>query len=142
MTENQFIMFRVGREKYGVNINEINTISAYIDITKSPNSHQAIEGMINLRGSIIPVINLHKYFNVDPMAIGNDTRIIICNLSETTIGFLTDEASKVIKVNNQNIEKTPSLITTSETEYITGICKYNDELITLLSFEHMISNII
>jgi len=139
MTENQFVVFKLGQEKYGVDILNVGTISEYLDITKVPDAPYYVEGMINLRGDIIPVINLKKRFNMAESEISDETRIIIYSIDGIDIGFLVDEASQVLRVDEKDIEPTPAILRGQEREYISGVGKYENHIIILLDFSKVLN---
>ena len=139
MTENQFVVFLLGDEKYGVDILNVSTISEYMDITKVPDAPVYVEGIINLRGDIIPVINLKKRFNIPETEISEDTRIIIYSIEGVAIGFLVDEASQVLRIEDSNIEPTPTILKGGDREYISGVGKHDEKIIILLDFAKILS---
>jgi len=139
MTENQFVVFILGDEKYGVDILNVSTISEYMDITKVPDAPVYVEGIINLRGDIIPVINLKKRFNIAETSVSDDTRIIIYSIEGVAIGFLVDEASQVLRIDNKDIEPTPAILSGKDREYISGVGKHEGKIIILLDFAKILS---
>lgn len=139
MTENQFVGFMLGDEKYGVDILNVSTISEYLDITKVPDAPAYVEGIINLRGDIIPVINLKKRFNIAETEISEETRIIIYTVEGVAIGFLVDEASQVLRVEADAIEPTPAILRGSDREYVSGVGKHEGKIIILLDFAKILS---
>ncbi|MBI9012335.1 MAG: chemotaxis protein CheW [Clostridiales bacterium] len=139
MTENQFVVFILGDEKYGVDILNVSTISEYMDITKVPDAPTYVEGIINLRGDIIPVINLKKRFNIAETSVSDDTRIIIYSIDGVAIGFLVDEASQVLRIDDKDIESTPAILTGKDREYISGVGKHEGKIIILLDFAKILN---
>jgi len=140
MTENQFVVFMLGDEKYGVDILNVSTISEYLEITKVPDAPVYVEGIINLRGDIIPVINLKKRFNIAETSISDDTRIIIYSIDGVAIGFLVDEASQVLRIDDSQIEPTPTILKGADREYISGVGKHEGKIIILLDFAKILSD--
>lgn len=140
MTENQFVVFKLGEEKYGVDILNVGTISEYLEITRVPDAPIYVEGMINLRGDIIPVINLKKRFNMQETEISDETRIIIYSIDGVDIGFLVDEASQVLRVDEKDIEATPAILRGVEREYISGVAKFEGQIIILLDLAKILSD--
>jgi len=139
MTENQFVVFMLGDEKYGVDILNVSTISEYLEITKVPDAPNYVEGIINLRGDIIPVINLKKRFSIAEKEISDETRIIIYSIKGVAIGFLVDEASQVMRINDEDVEPTPSILRGSDREYISGVGKQDGRIIIILDFAKILS---
>lgn len=139
MTENQFVVFKLGEERYGVDILNVSTISEYLDITRVPDAPSYVKGMINLRGDIIPVINLKSRFNIPETEVSEETRIIIYAIDGVNIGFLVDEASQVLRIDSKDIEATPAILKGQEREYIAGVAKYEQKIIILLDFAKILS---
>lgn len=139
MAENQFVIFRLGDEKYAVDILNVGGISEFREVTKVPNAPVFIDGIINLRGDIIPIVNLKKRFNIPERTVDSDTRIIINNIKGKDIGFIVDEASQVIKIDDADIEDAPDIIKGADRQYISGVGKVNDQIVILLNLEKILS---
>lgn len=137
MAEKQFIVFRLEKEQYGIDIKNISSISEYLEITKVPNSPSLIEGVINLRGDIVPVVSLKRKFNVPDCITTAETRIILYKSSKNVVGFLVDEVSQVIKLDQEAIDPPPDIIRSADREYIEGIGKVEGKIIILLNLERM-----
>jgi len=140
MAENQFVIFRLGNEMYAVDILNVGGISEYRDITNVPNAPYFIEGIINLRGDIIPIINLKKRFEIPEKEVDPDTRIIINNIGGKDMGFIVDEASQVVKIDDENIEVAPEIIKGNERAYIHGVGKMGEDIVILLDLEKVLSD--
>lgn len=140
MTENQFVVFKLGDERYGVDILNVSTISEYLEITRVPDAPNYVEGMINLRGDIIPVINLKKRFSIPETTLSEETRIIIYSIDGVYIGFIVDEASQVLRVEDKDIEPTPAILRGADREYISGVGKYENQIIILLDFSKILND--
>jgi purine-binding chemotaxis protein CheW len=139
MSESQYVVFRLEKEKYGVDIANVGGITEVTEITKVPNSPYFIEGVINLRGSIIPIINLKKRFNIVHTEETNDKRIIIINVKGKDVGYIVDEASQVLRIDNNDIDPTPSLLLSEDRKYISGIAKVNNSIIILLDLVNILN---
>lgn len=139
MAENQFVIFRLGDEKYAVDILNVGGISEFREVTKVPNAPAFVDGIINLRGDIIPVVNLKKRFNIADKKADSDTRIIINTINGKDIGFVVDEASQVIKIDDADIEEAPDIIKGADRQYISGIGKVNDQIVILLNLEKILN---
>lgn len=139
MAENQFVIFRLGEERYAVDILNVGGISEFRDVTKVPNAPYFIDGIINLRGDIIPIVNLKKRFNIPEKEADSDTRIIINNIKGKDIGFVVDEASQVIKIDDADIEEAPDIIKGAERQYISGVGKVADHIVILLNLEKILT---
>lgn len=139
MADNQFVIFKLGNEMYAVDILNVGGISEYRDITKVPNAPYFIEGIINLRGEIIPIVNLKKRFQIPEKEADSDTRIIINNIAGKDMGFIVDEASQVVRIDDDHIEVAPDIIKGAEREYIHGVGKMAEGIVILLDLEKILS---
>ncbi len=140
MTEMQYVVFRLGNERFCVDISNVSAITEYKEITSVPNSPSYIEGVINLRGDIIPVVNLKKRFNIEEIERSDDTRIVNINFNGKDIGFIVDEASQVLRIGQENIEAAPEIIKGKERAYISGIAKIDDRIAIVLDLAHIFND--
>ncbi len=137
----QFVSFRIGKEEFGVDILMVQEIIRVTTITLIPNASQAILGMINLRGRIIPIVDLRWYLRLPGEQSPSDrkTRIMIIEMEGHVIGFLVDSVSEVMKVPVGEIEPAPNLVTSSiSAAYISGVIKLTGRLIILLDFQQIL----
>lgn len=132
MSEKQYVIFKLGSEEYGVDIMNVREITELKETTKIPNTPNFIEGVINLRGSVVPVINLKKRFTLEETTINKNSRIIIVTIGEKQIGFIVDDASQVMTLKEEDIENPPEIITGVDRRYIVGIGKREEKIIILL----------
>ncbi|SFI14196.1 purine-binding chemotaxis protein CheW [Tindallia magadiensis] len=137
--EKQYVIFKLEKEEYGVEINHVQEITEHKTVTSVPNTPAFIEGIINLRGSIVPIVSIKKRFNLAQEEVGEDHRIIIINLEEKQVGFIVDDASQVLTISEEQIEKAPEVIAGADREYITGIGKISDKIILLLDLEKILT---
>ncbi|SHJ81108.1 chemotaxis protein CheW [Paramaledivibacter caminithermalis] len=140
MAEKQYVIFKLGNEEYGVDIMKVKEISEFKDSTKVPNAPYFVDGIINLRGEIIPIINLKKRFNISIGDIDSDTRIIVININDKNVGFVVDEASQVLRVNDEDIDAAPEIIAGVDRQYITGVGKVGEKIIILLDLERILTD--
>ncbi len=140
MAEKQFVVFKLDNEEYGIDIMNVQEIGPYQETVKVPNVPKFIEGIINYRGSVIPIISLRKRFNMPVKEVDSDTRIIIINLNDKKIGFIVDEASQTIRLNEDNIDDTPEVISSIESKYIIGVGKLDKRLIILIDLEEILTD--
>ena len=115
---NQYVLFKLEKEYYGLNIHQVKTIERVIDITRVPNALDYIEGVMNLRGDVVPVINLRKMFLLPEMDLTEEARIIIVSIEDITVGLLVDSSSEVIQLLANDIDESPNLSSDFEKEYI------------------------
>ena len=131
----QLVSFKIGSEEFGVDILKVQEINRMLQITKVPNTPDFIEGVINLRGRVIPVIDLRVKLNMAKKEHDKQTRIIVVELEDKTVGFLVDEVSEVLRIPKSITEAPPELVANVNSEYITAVGKLEDRLIILLDLE-------
>ncbi|GAB4272543.1 MAG: chemotaxis protein CheW [Candidatus Rifleibacteriota bacterium] len=138
--EVQVVGFYIGDDEYAVNINKVREISAMIDIRKVPKSPPFVEGVINLRGGIVPIIDLRKRFDLPVNENRSNAKILIVELNRNQVGMIVDNVSEVMRFYQDEIEKTPPMFSSSiDSQYIQGVAKLNDKLIILLDVEKLLS---
>lgn len=134
----QLVIFRLNGQEYGIDIFNVNEIVTYSSPTKIPNSPDYIEGVLNLRGRVIPVINLKKKFNLEAGSADDSTRIIVASTGGVTAGFIVDEASEVLTVEKDSIEPVSEIISNISRKYISGVGKLNNgKMYILLNFKEL-----
>ncbi|MDF2986657.1 MAG: chemotaxis signal transduction protein [Eubacterium sp.] len=134
----QFIVFSLGDERFGIDSLKITTIDRMKTITRVPKTPDYIKGVINLRGDIIPVMDLRAKFNLPAVEETEETRIIILKLEEISIGVIVDQVLQTIQLGGDDIENASSLINSAASEYIFGIGKVGGEIVTLINFEKLV----
>ena len=144
MAELQFVVFKLGKEEYGVNIMQVQEIGHYSEPVKVPNTPEFVEGIMNLRDNVIPVISLRKRFNIPeenlngPERDSNENRrTIIINLGDRQIAFIVDDASEVLTLDEASIQETPDIIAGVDRKYISGIGKKGNRLIIMLDLNFL-----
>jgi purine-binding chemotaxis protein CheW len=130
--EIQVVAFRLGKEEYAVDILNVQEIIRLLNITRVPRAEDHIEGVVNLRGNIIPIINLHKQFNLQSAGKEEDRRIIVFQFDDLKAGIIVDEVSEVLRLVKADIEETAKVYSSISAEHIQGIAKVNDRLLILL----------
>ena len=134
----QLVSFVLGEEFFGVNILLVQEIITVPEITRIPNAPSFIEGMINLRGRLLPVIDLRKRLHVGKEFFDGKTRILVIQIDGKITGFLVDSVEAVMSVPSDSIEAAPEIVTIGiETQYITGVSKLEDRMIILLDFRRL-----
>lgn len=136
----QLVSFMVGDELFAVDILRVHEINRMMALTKVPQSPPGVEGVINLRGRIIPVLDLRKQFGFDANEAGEQTRIIVIEVRENTIGFIVDSVREVMRINRNIVEPSPQMGTTIDSSYVAGVAKLDDQLLILLELENLMSN--
>ena len=137
--ERQLVVFDLSAESYGVDIGAVREIIRLQEITKVPRTPEFVEGVINLRGGVIPVIDLRKRFELTLAEETSDNRIVVVDISGQNIGVVVDAVTEVLRINSDLIEPPSSVITTAESEYLLGIAKLDDRLIILLDLNQVLS---
>ena len=130
--ELQVVGFRIGEETFGVRIGSVREIVRVPEITSVPNAQETIEGVINLRGKIIPVMDLRKRFGQTDIQPDKKNRILVVELENKLVGLIVNSASEVLKIPPSEIESPGSLFADGESSYVTGVGKLKGRLIILL----------
>lgn len=136
----QLVGFIIGKEYFGVDILMVQEIIRAAPITAVPNSPEFVEGVINLRGSIIPVIELRKRLNLFMQDSKlEDSWILILNIEGRVTGFIVDSVTEVLKIDENTIEPPPDIVVAGlENQYIRGVCKIDEKLLILLEFNRIL----
>ena len=136
----QLVGFIIGKEYFGVDILMVQEIIRAAPITAVPNSPEFVEGVINLRGSIIPVIELRKRLNLFMQdSKPEDSWILILNIEGRVTGFIVDSVTEVLKIDENTIEPPPDIVVAGlENQYIRGVCKIDEKLLILLDFDRIL----
>ncbi|MCX5795508.1 MAG: chemotaxis protein CheW [Elusimicrobia bacterium] len=135
----QFVVIQLAGEEYGIPIMNIETLIRMPQITRVPRMPAYIEGIINLRGRIIPIIDLRKRFGFPARAWDDKTRIAVTDISRQSVGFIADGVSEVIRLARKQIDTVPPTLSRIGEEYIDGIGKVGDRIIILLNAERILS---
>ena len=134
----QLVSFMIDDSEYAVDILVVNEILRFPVITRLPNTPQFIRGVINLRGNVIPVVDVRARFGFSKGAITDLTRIIVIDAKGKQIGLLVDNVYQVVRIPTANIDPPSEIITGVSEEFINGIGRFNDRLIILLRISHLI----
>ena len=137
--EIQLAVLNVGGEKYALDIMRIREIQRHQSITRIPKVPDFIEGIINLRGAVIPIVDMRKRLDLAVTEPTRKTRIVIANVVNKIVGLLVDEVKEVVRVNRGDIGAAPSLTRGIGAEYIMGVVKQKDDLLLLLDFDRILS---
>ncbi len=134
----QLVSFRIANEEFGIDIVKVQEIIRMMEITRVPNTPNYIEGVVNLRGKVTPVVNLRTKLGLPTNEKDEDTRIVVVNLEDKTIGFIVDEVKEVLRINSNITEEPPKMVGGISEEYIISIAKMDDRLLILLDLETLI----
>ena len=134
----QVVGFRIGNETYGVRIAAVREIVRVPEITSVPHAPEAIEGVINLRGKIIPVMDLRKRFGQSDVRPDKKNRILVVELGNKLLGLIVNSASEVLKIPPSEIETPGSMLPEGDSSYVTGVAKLAGRLIILLDIAKLL----
>jgi purine-binding chemotaxis protein CheW len=137
--EEQLIVFRLGREAYGVDIGQVQGIERIQRITKVPHTPDFVEGVINLRGQVTPVITLRARFGLPPAEHTKETRIVVVRMGDTGVGLVVDAVDGVLRITSDQVEPPSELVSSVEAEYLRGIAKVADNLLILLDLQKVLT---
>lgn len=135
----QLVTFSIGEEEFGVNILKVQEINRTMEITKVPRSPAFVEGVINLRGKVIPIIDLRRRFGLVPKPEDKDTRIIVIEINNVIVGFVVDAVSEVLRIPSSTVEPPPPVVAGVESDYISGVGQLNDRLLIMLDLDKLLS---
>jgi purine-binding chemotaxis protein CheW len=132
----QLVAFTLGDEEYGIPNTLVQEIIRFTPPRPIPGSSVHVEGVINLRGRIIPVVDLKRRFGISSEA--EDTKIVIVELAERTVGVIVDEVKEVITIDAETIEPAPSGVASASTEYIDSVAKLDGRLLVILELSQLL----
>ena len=135
----QLVSFIVGGEEFGISILRVQEIIRPMQITQVPHAPAFVEGIINLRGRIVPVVDLRQRFGFSSRENDSDTRILVLETEEQEVGFVADAVREVLQVDASTIEPAPQLAAPVEARYLRGVAKLEDRLLILLDLEGVLS---
>ena len=138
--DNQVVVFRLGTEDFGVSISSVESIIKMQAITKMPHAPAFVEGVTNLRGKVLPVMDLRTRFGLPPQEKDKNSRIIIINVSGIEVGMIVDGVSEVLTISEQSVEPTPAIASSVDSNFITGIAKIDQRLVILLDLGQVLSS--
>ena len=134
----QLVTFNIAEEEFGVDILSVQEIIRLMQITTVPRAPTCIEGVINLRGKVIPVIDMRKRFNLPAIDRDSRTRIIVMEFGSKIVGFLVDAVSEVLRIPASTVESAPAVVSGVGSEYIKGVGKLDDRLLILLDLDSLL----
>ena len=137
-SDTQLVIFKLANEDYGLPISKVQEINRMVAVTKLPNSPEFMEGIINLRGRIIPVLDLRKRFGFNTREHQDDTRIIVVDISGQTVGLIVDAVHEVAKIPGDCIEPPPPSFV-MDAQFVQGIGKFADALVVILDIDRIIT---
>lgn len=135
----QLVTFTISSEEFGLDILKVQEIIRTMEITRVPRAPEFVEGVINLRGKVIPIIDMRKRFGLEAKTHDSHTRIIVVEISATIVGFVVDSVSEVLRIQSNTVEPPPPIVSGVDSEYISGVGKLEDRLLILLDIDRLLS---
>ena len=138
----KYVTFKSGNEYFGLKLQYVNEIIGYQEITAIPESEEYIKGLINLRGKIIPVIDVRLRFKQDPFEYTDRTCIIVINVNQLVVGLIVEKIAEVVEIQEENILPAPSIgkADKSQNKYVYGIGKVGDQVKLLLDPDRLLND--
>lgn len=136
----QLVSFNIGEEEFGLDILRVQEIIRMIEITRVPNAPKFIVGVINLRGKVIPIIDLRTRMGMEPKDRDKDTRIIVIEIDAKIVGFIVDKVNEVLRIDKSITQSPPPMVSGIDSDYITSIAQMEDRLLILLDLTRLLSS--
>lgn len=135
----QLVTFNIAEEEFGVDIMHVKEIIRMMEITKVPKSPDFVEGVINLRGNVVPIIDLRKRFSMEGKERDKNTRISVIDLDGTIVGFVVDAVHEVLRIPSDTVEPPPPVVSGIDSDYISGVGKLDDRLLIMLDLHRLLT---
>lgn len=136
----QYLTFKLHQEEYGVEILKVQEIKGFTQVTPVPNTPAYVRGVINLRGTVVPVLDLRARFRMESADYNQFTVIIVVNLHDRIVGLVVDAVSDVLNFRHDDVEPTPDFGVGVDTSFITGLAKVEERLVLLLNLECLVTD--
>lgn len=136
----EYLTFVLGEEEYGIEILKVQEIRGYDAVTPIANTPTFIKGVVNLRGKIVPIVDLRIKFNLGKVGYDEFTVVIILNLSGRVVGIVVDGVSDVMALKDDQLREVPSLVTSIDTKYIVGLATVEQQMLILVDIEQLMSS--
>lgn len=138
LASNQFLTFLLGGQDFGVEILQVREIRNFTKLTPIPNMPASIKGVLNLRGTVVPIVDLRIRLGMPAVEYDRFTVIIVVNVNERIMGVVVDAVSDVLNVDGDALVAPPEMGSSTDTSFVTGLAKSEDRLVTLLNFQHLL----
>ncbi len=138
MQEREYVIFTLAGEYYGISIHNVENIEKKAIVTRVPHAKHYVNGVLNLRGNIVPIVDLRKRFGLDERDPDDEIRIIIVNYDEHKIGLVVDTSSETLQLSDENIDQTPTTQSTVSEEFIREVGKHDERIIMLLDLKKVL----
>jgi purine-binding chemotaxis protein CheW len=139
-TETQLVVFALGQEEFACKITDVREVLKMMKITPLPHCLDFVEGVINLRGEVIPVIDLRKRFGMMEVERTNNSRIIIAEVASSLVGLIVDSVSEVLRIPDRQIQAPPDRVAGTRTHFILGVGKVEDRLLIILNLDKILTS--
>jgi len=136
----EFLVFTLGDEEYGIDILKVQEIRGYDQVTRIANTPEFIKGVTNLRGVIVPIIDLRVKFSQPDVEYNDNTVVIVLNLEHRVVGIVVDGVSDVLSLKHEQIRPAPEFAVTMSTEYLTGLGALGERMLILVDIEKLLSS--
>jgi purine-binding chemotaxis protein CheW len=136
----QLVTFSIGDEEFGVNILQVQEIIRTMEITHVPRAPEFVEGVINLRGKVIPIVDMRRRFGLRSKEHDKYTRIIVIEIDMIIVGFVVDSVSEVLRIPASSVQPPPPVVAGMDSDYIDGVGKLDDRLLILLDLDSLLDN--
>lgn len=136
----EYLTFVLGEEEYGIEILKVQEIRGYDAVTPIANTPNFIKGVVNLRGKIVPIVDLRIKFNLGKVVYDEFTVVIILNLSGRVVGIVVDGVSDVMALKEDQLRDVPSLVTSIDTKYIVGLATVEQQMLILVDIEQLMTS--
>jgi purine-binding chemotaxis protein CheW len=135
----QLVSFTIGGEEFGVDILKVQEINRMLEVTRVPNAPEYVDGVINLRGKVIPIIDLRRRFSMERKEPDKNTRIVVVELRGKIIGFVVDAVSEVLRIPRSVTEPPPRIVSGVDAAFITAVGKLEDRLLILIDLDKVLT---
>lgn len=136
----QQVVFKLDKEEYGIDIMKVNGIEKYQEVVKVPNAPEYIEGMINLRGEVLPIFSLRKKFNLEDKQYDEETKIVVVYTGDIKIGFIVDSVQEILQIEESDIEVAPPIVAGINRKYIKSVAKVEKRMIVLIDIDLVVTD--
>ncbi|MHC1713653.1 MAG: chemotaxis protein CheW [Solidesulfovibrio sp.] len=136
----QLVTFTISSEEFGLDILKVQEIIRTMEITRVPRAPAFVEGVINLRGKVIPIVDLRARFGMESKPHDSQTRIIVVEINAMIVGFVVDSVSEVLRIQSNTVEPPPPIVSGIDSEYISGVGKLDDRLLILIDINKLLSD--
>lgn len=135
---NQFLTFTLNDQEFGIEILRVQEIKNFSQLTPIPNMPECIKGVMNLRGTVVPIIDLRTKFHMDAIDYNQFTVIIVVNVATRVMGLVVDAVSDVLNLDEESVKDTPEFGSGVDTQFIRGLARSGERLVTLLNIEYLL----